>query len=375
MKKMLFVFMSFFILPVMASASVKGAIFGATDEGLTNTTLDGNSVSVVNQGTDTKIYLGLEIIEGSYSRYEATLKLSDSSFRYRSHVLADGWSGTILEDSNNPGAYLISLESNEVLTVGRYLVVTVYLDGVDSISDTCTITLSTTKVELPVCKYENGNYYDMDGNVVSYPEYLESCTSEKYSCEVKNGYYFDRNGNSVSESEYLKSCFSCRVDGDKYYDIDGKLVDKETYENSCGIVTNSCVEKDGNYYDEDGNEVSEETYHHVCFVKSESYKCLSETEIEHIYTMTHIINGNTTYSTEVLKYGNSLFDEVLNSYPNVLDECKSTSVVPTTPEDDHDDFENPETGMDTSYYMIIPIGFAVGVYLYWKSRKHYFYKL
>ena len=379
MRKILLVLLCcFFCMPVWSNAQTNMAyIFGASDAGLTNTTLNGNSVSIKNEGTNTKIYLGLQVVEGSFTTYEATLKLSDSNYSYRSHELALGWNGTIREDETEKGKYYISLERDEALTVGKYLVVTIYLNvSPNTSSDHCSIELSTTKVEKPVCEIIDGKYYDNNGNEVSYLEYLKACTTEKHYCEEKNGYFFDKDGNAVSEAEYRKSCFSCMIDGDKYYDKDGQLVDKETYEESCLGGSLVCMEKDGKYYDMDSNEITKEEYEEICYSKAESYQCLTEEKIEYYVTRTHILTGDEINSTEIVGLDNPLFQEILSKNPTVLDACK----VPVNPGDNGDtpgegEVENPQTGMDTSYYILIPIGIGIVVFLFMKSRKSYLYKL
>ena len=379
MRKILLVLLCcFFCMPVWSNAQTNMAyIFGASDAGLTNTTLNGNSVSIKNEGTNTKIYLGLQVVEGSFTTYEATLKLSDSNYSYRSHELALGWNGTIREDETEKGKYYISLERDEALTVGKYLVVTIYLNvSPNTSSDHCSIELSTTKVEKPVCEIIDGKYYDNNGNEVSYLEYLKACTTEKYYCEEKNGYFFDKDGNAVSEAEYRKSCFNCMIDGDKYYDKDGQLVDKETYEESCLGGSLACMEKDGKYYDMDSNEITKEEYENICYSKVESYQCLTEEKIEYYVTRTHILTGDEINSTEIVGLDNPLFQEILSKDPTVLDACK----VPVNPGDNGDgpsdgEVENPQTGMDTSYYILIPIGIGIVVFLLMKSRKSYLYKL
>ena len=437
MKKILLVlFCCFFCMPVWTNAQTNMAyIFGASDASLTNTTLNGNSVSIKNEGNNTKIYLGLQVVEGSFTTYEATLKLSDSNYSYRSYELASGWSGTITEDANESGKYYISLKRSDALAVGKYLVVTIYLNvAPNTSSDHCTIELSTTKVEKPVCEVVDGKYYDNNGNEVSYPEYLKACTTEKYYCEEKNGYFFDKNGNSVSESEYRKSCFSCAVDGDKYYDNngnevsyseylkacttekyyceekngyffdkngnsvseseyrkscfscmvdgdkyydkDGQLVDKDAYESSCMSGSLACTEHDGKYYDMDSNEITKEEYENICYSKVESYQCLTEEKIEYYVTRTHVLTGDEVNSVEIVGLDNPFFQEILSRNPNVLDACR----VPVNPGDNNNtpgegEVENPQTGMDTSYYILIPIGIGIAVFLFMKSRKSYLYKL
>ena len=59
------------------------------------------------------------------------------------------------------------------------------------------------------CKVINGKYYDKDGKEVNKSDYDKSCTKPepiKYSCKVVNGKYYDKNGNQVSQSDYDKSC-------------------------------------------------------------------------------------------------------------------------------------------------------------------------
>ena len=54
-----------------------------------------------------------------------------------------------------------------------------------------------------------------EGYEVDYLEYLDSC-SERPICKEQNGYFFNSQGESVSESEYRKDCFSCEYDGENY---------------------------------------------------------------------------------------------------------------------------------------------------------------
>ena len=67
------------------------------------------------------------------------------------------------------------------------------------------------------CTIDGDTYYNSDGYEVTYPEYLDSC-SERPTCKEENGYFFNSSGEDVTEQEYRLDCFSCKRDGDTYYD-------------------------------------------------------------------------------------------------------------------------------------------------------------
>ena len=120
------------------------------------------------------------------------------------------------------------------------------------------------------CRIVDGKYYDKNGKVVNREEYNNVCTSSNnYSCRIVNGKYYDKNGNVVSETAYKNSCgetkYSCRVANGKYYDKNGNVVSESEFNKSCkNDEKYSCRIVNGKYYDKNGNVVSKTEYEKSC---------------------------------------------------------------------------------------------------------------
>ena len=95
MKKRNFVWFVLMLVSVlgfpMSTYAASGAIFGASSDGYVSstkafdeskTTLNGNSVSIQNQGDSTVIYLGVKVTDGTVNNFNATLTLSKSTFKF-----------------------------------------------------------------------------------------------------------------------------------------------------------------------------------------------------------------------------------------------------------------------------------------------------
>ena len=103
-------------------------------------------------------------------------------------------------------------------------------------------------------------------------------TPKKTICKVVNGKYYDKNGNVVSKSSYEKSCegtpektvdkkYYCKVVNGKYYDKNGNVVSESAYIKSClpeVEKTYYCKVVNGKYYDKTGKVVNKETYEKSC---------------------------------------------------------------------------------------------------------------
>ena len=182
------------VSPLRASAA-SGQIFGASSDGYvestktfdeSKTTLNGNTVKIVNNGANTKIYLGLKVTEGTVNNYNATLTLSNSSFKFLKYSKATGWTGSVTD--NGDGTISINLTNSTGVTAssgdanGNILVATITLDATSATStDTCTIGLSTASTpetpENPTCTIDGDTYYCADGTV---------CTEEEYTAQCEN---------------------------------------------------------------------------------------------------------------------------------------------------------------------------------------------
>jgi len=131
------------VSPVMANAAT-GSIFGSADEAMTETTLNGNTVSIKNQGDNTKIYLGVNVTSGTFTEYNATLKLENSNFTYKSFGRVAGWSGTVKVDEDDPTLIHVSFKNQTGVGVGQHLVATINLTVASTVPSTeqCRISLS-----------------------------------------------------------------------------------------------------------------------------------------------------------------------------------------------------------------------------------------
>ena len=141
------------------------------------------------------------------------------------------------------------------------------------------------------CEVKDGNFYDLNGNIVSEKEYKKQCekhyceviddtyygkdgsvisaseynkTCKTHTCEVVDGTYFGKDGNIISASEYNKTCKShtCEVVDGTYFGKDGKSVTASEYKKQC--EKHYCEVIDGNYYDKNGNQVSKADYTKSC---------------------------------------------------------------------------------------------------------------
>ena len=176
--------------PMSTYAAGSGQIFGASSDGYVSstkafdeskTTLNGNSVSIQNQGDSTVIYLGVKVTDGTVNNFNATLTLSKSTFKFKKYARASGWSGSVKD--NKDGTISVNLTNTTGVTKstgdanGNNLVATITLDASGAAStDTCEIGLNQeTTTETPKCKIENGKYYDNNGNEVTETEYKAAC--------------------------------------------------------------------------------------------------------------------------------------------------------------------------------------------------------
>lgn len=99
---------------------------------------------------------------------------------------------------------------------------------------------------------------------------------ELLSCKAVKGIYYDKNGKVVDKATYEKSCgistepvkYYCKVVDGKYYGKNGNVVNKNTYESECitkpETVKYYCKVVDGKYYDKNGNVVDKTAYDKSC---------------------------------------------------------------------------------------------------------------
>lgn len=171
---------SMMVCPIWANAA-SGEIFGAKDQAMTQTTEGGQSIVIENEGENTKVYLGVNITSGTFTEYNATLKLTNSNYTFNKFARSTGWTGTVKADESDPSLIHISLKHNTGVTTGKHLVATIYLNVSDTAQSTenCTIELTRedgeTTPETPKCKIENDKYYCQNGQECTEEEYEEQC--------------------------------------------------------------------------------------------------------------------------------------------------------------------------------------------------------
>ena len=135
-----------------------------------------------------------------------------------------------------------------------------------------------------ICEKKTAQEVITDTTVID--NIIENVTpkSRKHYCEILNGKYYDSNGKVVGKATYQKSCehkpdptpkYYCKIVGGKYYDKNGNIVSKEKYEASCHKPDPTpkyyCKIVDGKYYDKNGNIVSKEEYDASCNPEKKHY--------------------------------------------------------------------------------------------------------
>ena len=112
------------------------------------------------------------------------------------------------------------------------------------------------------CDEVNGKYYDKNGKVVDKDTYTIECL--KPTCTKVGDKYLGKNGTVVTYDEYLVQCNQpCTPVGDKYIGKDGKLVTKEEYVIQCEKPI--CKPVGDKYLGKNGTEVTYEEYLVQCY--------------------------------------------------------------------------------------------------------------
>lgn len=259
MKKLFYLIITTLLfIPVVANAKIS-----------TITTCD-NPVYDENHRQVKTCYLDLEITgNNKFQAVKGTFTLTNTAFK--STPVATDARITVTDNGNNN--YTFSAKSpiaNQKVRLAKF---TIYIA---TNGQYCSIVWSPSSFTNSYCEYKDGNYYDLNGNVVSETEYRKQC--EKHYCEVIDGTYFDKNGNVVSAADYKKSCepeptpepkpepekHYCEVVDGKYYDKAGNVVSKADYDASCSKPI--CKIVSGVYYDKTGTAVTEAEYDKQCNV-------------------------------------------------------------------------------------------------------------
>ncbi len=169
--------------PSVASAA-SGAVFGSSvvisdSMELSNTTLNGNTVRIDNNGSNTRVYLGVQVTDGTVTEYNVTLRLGNSNFTFNRGSRSSGWTGTITQDETDPTIVHVNLTNASGVGVGLHQVATITLnvdENADS-TETCSISIDQENgsTENPTCEIVDGKYYDDNGVEVTKEEYEAAC--------------------------------------------------------------------------------------------------------------------------------------------------------------------------------------------------------
>lgn len=193
MKKMFKISVMALLLSVLIPLNVKALdaeIFGS-NVSMTETTEGGNSFAIEQKGESVKLYLGVNVKEGTFNDFNAHVELKNSNFSFSGtrsdYTLSSGWTGTITKSETGNGID-VKLTHKDGLTAGtRKIVATISLTIADDTPSTekCEITIEgikstpETPVETPKCKVVDGKYYDANGVEVSEEAYNAACTTSE----------------------------------------------------------------------------------------------------------------------------------------------------------------------------------------------------
>ena len=208
-------------------------------------------------------YLDIDVTGNSkFQTVKGKFTLTNTTFKVT--PVAGDSRVTMTDNGNNNYTFSVTKPiSNQKVRLAKF---TMYLS---ENGKECKIVWSPTQYINSYCEVKDGNYYDLNGNIVSETEYKKQC--EKHSCDVIDGTYFDKNGNAVSKADYDASCNpapapapnpTCKVVGGTYYDKNGNSVTASEYKKQC--EKHYCEVIDGSYFDKNGNQVSKSEYTKSC---------------------------------------------------------------------------------------------------------------
>ena len=195
MKKILSVSVLALFLSIIIPLNVKALdaeIFAASTAGMTETTEGENTFAIkYKSGSATKLYLAVNVKEGTLTEYNVHVELKNSKFKFSGKTsdrqLYNNWEGTVTSSDNGNGVD-VKLTNKTGFAAGTRKVIasiTLTVDESATDGDTCEIVLEGEDEEPPVttetpkCKVVNGKYYDANGNEVSEEAYNEACTTSE----------------------------------------------------------------------------------------------------------------------------------------------------------------------------------------------------
>ena len=273
MKKLFYVIITvlFFIPFIVTNAAIK------TVTTCDNPTRDENNrqVKVCYLDIDVSGSSKFQTVKGKFTLTNTTFKVAPTAGDSRVKMTDNG---------NNTYTFSVTKPlSNQKVRLAKF---TMYLS---ENGRECKIVWSPIEYVNSYCEYKDGNYYDLNGNIVSEKEYRKQC--EKHTCEIIDGTYYGKDGKEVSKTEYQKTCekHTCEVVGGTYFGKDGKAVNATEYDKQCN--KHYCEVVGDTYFGKDGKSVTATEYKKQC----EKHYC------EVINGSYYDKNGNQVKKAEYLK--------------------------------------------------------------------------
>lgn len=224
------------------------------------------SVTDANGKITQTCLVGFKVVDKAIDFNKFTVNFTLNNVTLDSFVLENGWNLT----SQNGNSYVVETAQTS-LPVGTYNIAKITYSRIDNAAE-CSIAvdLRVDRVDRS-CSIYQGNYYGINGNIVSKETYDAECGPKYYCTILPDGTMYGKNGNIVDKATYDKECgkkYVCEVlpDGTKY-GSNGTIVDDLTYQKECG--KNICtILSDGTIYGKDGQITDRETFEAECVPKN-----------------------------------------------------------------------------------------------------------
>ena len=197
-----------------------------------------------------------------YNKYTIELKMpSDFNITSTDVNVNEEWKMTSRDDANHK--YIFESYKSE-FAVGDYVIADIIVYG-SSNSNNCDAVLKpSAEIIKRTCSIYDGHYYNFEGHLSDKLTYEKECLS--HTCEIlEDGTRYGKNGEVVTENDYKKQCEKniCTKIDDTYFGKDGSIVSKEEYEKVC--LSHTCeILEDGTRYGKNGEVVTENDYKKQC---------------------------------------------------------------------------------------------------------------
>ena len=306
--------------------------------------------------------INFDVVDKSFKTNKITLDFTLNNMTIESLKVNDGWKVT----SQKTNSYIFESTQNE-FAVGNHEIGTIVFYKIRAFEE-CEVKYSFSFENINrSCTYQNGTYYNKEGNVTTKIEFQKEC--ETHKCEVleegETKYYFDDEGKVTDEENYNSKCneqekYYCQEKDGTYYDIDGEETDEDTFNKTC--KPHYCEVYDENtYFGVDGKETDKLTYEKDC----ETHKCEELTDGTYFGKKGAIVD-ETIYKKECETHKCEVVD---GTY---YDESGNV-----TTKEKYDEFcgptENKQTGITLPYIAAgIVIAGALGTYLFMRRKDKVF---